>query len=104
MPLQGLTVVPPTHRSGRFSAARFGENSPGDDSITPLKAITHDEAEDLAGRLYGMVPNARITGVLDDVDRWTGFSQAFTHLHTGLPANDPRVVLTGVLADATTWA
>ncbi len=40
-------------------------------------------------------------GDLDDVDRWTGFSGAFTHLHTGLPADDPRVVLTAVLADAT---
>ena len=48
-----------------------------------------------------MTPNARITGVLADVDRWTGFSGAFTHLHTGLPADDPRVVLTAVLADAT---
>jgi len=73
----------------------------GDLKITPLKAITPEEAEDLAGRLYGMVPNARITGVLDDIDRWTGFSRAFTHLHTGLPADDPRVVLTAVLADAT---
>ena len=32
---------------------------------------------------------------------WTGFADAFTHLHTGLPADDPRVVLTAVLADAT---
>ena len=69
--------------------------------ITPLKAITPEEAEDLADRLYGMVPNARITGLLAEVDRWTGFSRAFTHLHTGLPADDPRVVLTAVLADAT---
>ena len=34
-------------------------------------------------------------------DRWTGFSCAFIHLPTGLPATDPRVVLTAVLADAT---
>ena len=63
--------------------------------------ITPEAAEDAAERLYAMVPNARITAVLDDVHRWTGFADAFTHLHTGLPAKDPRVVLTAVLADAT---
>ena len=47
------------------------------------------------------MPSARITGVLAEVDRWTGFSTAFSHLHTGLHADDPRVVLTAVLADAT---
>src|SRR5208337_4122587 len=31
----------------------------GEMKITPLKAITPDEAEDLATRLYSMVPNAR---------------------------------------------
>ena len=69
--------------------------------VSPLKAITPEEAEDLAARLYAMMPSARITGVLAEVDRWTGFSAAFTHLHTGLPADDPRVVLTAVLADTT---
>ena len=69
--------------------------------VSPLKAITPEAAEDLAERLYGMLPNARITDVLAEVDRWTGFSRAFTHLHTGLPVDDPRVVLTAVLADAT---
>jgi len=70
-------------------------------TITPLKAITPEAAEDAAERLYAMLPNARITAVLDDVHRWTGIADAFTHLHTGLPADDPRVVLTAVLADAT---
>jgi TnpA family transposase len=69
--------------------------------ITPLKAATPDEAEDLADRLYAMMPNVRITALLAEVDRWTGFSSAFTHLHTGMPADDRRVALTAVLADAT---
>ena len=33
--------------------------------------------------------------------RWTGFGNAFTHLHTGMPADDPCVVLTAISADAT---
>lgn len=69
--------------------------------ISPLKAATPEEAEALAERLYGMVPAVRVTDLLAEVDRWTGFAAAFTHLHTGLPADDPRIVLTAVLADAT---
>ena len=69
--------------------------------VSPLKAATPEEAEVLADRLYGMVPNARITDVLAEVHRWTGFGGAFIHLHSGLPADDARIVLTAVLADAT---
>jgi hypothetical protein len=47
------------------------------------------------------LPNLRITNLLAEADRWTGFSDAFTHLHSGVPAEDRRVVLTAVLADAT---
>lgn len=73
----------------------------GELKITPLKAATPEEAEDLADRLYAMLPNVRITALLAEVDGWTGFSVAFTHLHTGLPGDDRRVALTAVLADAT---
>ncbi|MBY0331559.1 MAG: Tn3 family transposase [Acetobacteraceae bacterium] len=69
--------------------------------ISPLKAATPEEAEALAERLYGMVPAVRITDLLAEVDRWTDFGAAFTHLHTDLPADNRRVVLTAVLADAT---
>ena len=69
--------------------------------ISPLKAVTPAEAEALADRLYGMMPNLRITSLLAEVDRWTGFSGVFMHLHSGAPAEDRRVVLTAVLADAT---
>jgi len=48
-----------------------------------------------------MMPNLRITSLLAEVDRWTGFTGAFTHLHSGAPADDRRVVLTAVLADGT---
>src|SRR5215213_2694249 len=69
--------------------------------ISPLKAATPEEAEVLAERLYGIVPAVRVTDLLAEVDRWTGFAAAFTHLHAGLPADDARIVLTAVLADAT---
>jgi TnpA family transposase len=69
--------------------------------ITPLKAATPEAAEILADRLYAMVPNLRITSLLAEVDRWTDFGGAFTHLHSGAPGDDRRVVLTAVLADAT---
>jgi TnpA family transposase len=69
--------------------------------ISPLKAATPEAAEVLADRLYGMIPSVRVTSVLAEVDRWTSLSGAFTHLHSGRPADDRRVVLTAVLADAT---
>jgi hypothetical protein len=70
-------------------------------TITPHKANTPEAAEVFAERLYDMLPLVRITDLLAEVDRWTGFSARFDHLRTGLPSDDPRVVLTAVLADAT---
>jgi hypothetical protein len=36
----------------------------GELKVPPLKAVTPEAAEDLAARLYGMLPNARITACL----------------------------------------
>lgn len=69
--------------------------------ITPLEAVTPKEADRLADRVYALLPRVRITDLLDEVADWTGATECFTHLRTGLPADDRRVILTAVLADAT---
>jgi len=69
--------------------------------ITPLQAVTPEAAERLADRLCGLLPKVRITDLLSEVAGWTGFSECFTHLRSGLPFEDRRVILTTVLADAT---
>ena len=73
----------------------------GQMKVTPLRASTPEEAQTLARRLYSMVPAVRVTDLLAETDRWTGFATAFTHLHSGLPVGDKRIALTAVLADAT---
>lgn len=93
-----LTEIDSKAAAGALEDVRIKD---GELTITPLKAITPEAAEKLTDRLYAAAPDLRITSLLADVHRWTGFADAFTHLHTGLPADDPRVVLTAVLADAT---
>lgn len=69
--------------------------------IAPLKASAPEGVGALADRLYAMLPSVRITTLLEEVDRWTGFSSCLVHLRDGRPADDRRLVLTAVLADAT---
>ena len=69
--------------------------------ITPHEAATPEEADRLADRIYALLPRIRITDLLGEVAGWTGAAACFTHLRTGQPADDRRVILTAVLADAT---
>jgi TnpA family transposase len=58
-----------------------------------------EEASVLMRRAYALLPHIKITDLLLEVDRWTGFSQHFTHIKTGEPAKDRILLLTAILAD-----
>jgi TnpA family transposase len=47
-----------------------------------------------------MLPQVRITDLLLEVDRWTSFTQHFTHLKGDERAKDAPLLLTAILADA----
>ncbi len=51
--------------------------------------------------MYGLLPHVKITDLLLEVNRWTGFTRSFVHLKTGEPAKDQTLLLTAILADAT---
>jgi TnpA family transposase len=67
--------------------------------ITPLTNTVPEEASVLMRRAYALLPHIKITDLLLEVDRWTGFSKHFTHLKTGEPAKDQILLLTAILAD-----
>jgi TnpA family transposase len=67
--------------------------------ISPVEKSTPPEAEALAGRLYAMLPRIRITDLLAEVASWTMFPDCFTHLRSGEPAADKRILMAGLLAD-----
>jgi hypothetical protein len=70
-------------------------------TISPLSRAVPEAAGALARRLSALLPRVRITEILADVDRWTGFTGCFTHVRTGEPASDRAAVLGTVLADGT---
>lgn len=61
----------------------------------------HEDGRHLALACYGLVPTMRITDVLSQVERWTGFSSHFSHVSTGLPPGDERTFLAALIAEAT---
>ena len=74
----------------------------GELKIMPLTNTVPKEATALMRQAYALLPHIKITDLLLEVDRWTGFSRHFTHLNlkTGQPCEDPTLLLTAILADA----
>jgi hypothetical protein len=62
--------------------------------ISPLTNAVPDEADALIRATYGVLPHVKITELLLEVDRWTGFSRHFTHLKSGQPPKDTTLLLT----------
>ncbi len=59
------------------------------------------EARLLARQLYELLPRVRITDLLEEVDKWTGFAEMFGHVQTGRPYPDRRAFLAALIAEAT---
>ena len=68
--------------------------------ITPLDAAVPDSAQALIDQTAIIIPHVKITELLLEVDRWTGFTRHFTHLKSGDLAKDKNLLLTTILADA----
>ncbi|WP_299085258.1 Tn3 family transposase [uncultured Ruegeria sp.] len=57
------------------------------------------EADQLVLDLYRRLPDVRITEIMLEVDKATGFTDAFTHLRTGVPCKDKIGLLNVLLAE-----
>jgi TnpA family transposase len=68
--------------------------------ITPLEAAVPETAQALIDQTAMLLPRVKITDLLLEVDRWTGFSRHFTHIKSGDIAQDRTLLLTAILADA----
>ena len=82
-------------------AARAGVIPGGsiEDGVLKMDRLTRavpEDADDMVLDLYSRLPAARITDLLQEVDNDVGFTEAFTHLRTGVPCKD-RVGLLNVL-------
>ncbi|WP_111467592.1 Tn3 family transposase [Cereibacter changlensis] len=67
--------------------------------IDRLTAAVPEEAEAMVLDLYKRLPEVRVTDLLLEVDDEVGFTEAFTHLHTGVPCKDRIGLLNVLLAE-----
>jgi TnpA family transposase len=69
---------------------------------TPKELLTgEDEVRSQIPQIYRLLPTVRITDVLRQVAKWTGFIDHFTHVSSGLPPSDERAFLASLIAEAT---
>ncbi len=64
-----------------------------------LTSAVPAEADALILDLYNRLPDVRITDLLQEADHDIGFTEAFTHLRTGVPCKDKTGLLNVLLAE-----
>lgn len=68
-------------------------------SIAPIRSDEPKETRDLAAKIDGLLPSVRITELLHEVARETGFTDAFTNLRTHEKHDNENALLAAILAD-----
>ena len=86
-------------RAAKAGAISGGSIEDGVLKIDRLTAAVPEEAEAVVLDLYARLPGARITDLLLEVDGEIGFTEAFTHLRTGVPCTDRIGLLNVLLAE-----
>ncbi len=89
--------APRVGREGR--SVPGGSIEDGTLKIERLTAAVPPDANELVLDLYRRLPEVRITDLLLEVERETGFTDAFTHLRTGSPCADRIGRLNVLLAE-----
>ncbi len=69
--------------------------------VTPLPANVPPEVERLDAAIDRLLPKVRITRLVSEVARRTGFVERFTELRSGKIHPNPEAVLAAILADGT---
>jgi hypothetical protein len=69
--------------------------------VAPVKTTATPETRAFADGIEAMMPPARITELLYEVNRMTGFASAFTNLRTGERCDNENALLAAILAHAT---
>ncbi|KQM89573.1 transposase [Sphingomonas sp. Leaf22] len=86
-------------RAARNGTIPHGSIQDGTLRIDRLTADPPDGIEELVLDLYRRLPPVRITDLLLEVDAALGFTDAFTHLRTGVPCGDRIGLLNVLLAE-----
>ena len=86
------------HRLARGQVEGVGLKE-GKLSIAPVRSDESADAKALAARIDALIPRVRITELLHEVARATGFPQAFLNLRTHERHDNANALLAAILAD-----